>query len=75
MISSAKASADSTPVSPCPLVLGTAAPVPAPHSHPPLYSMEGISSCQATERGHPAVLLVRPDWRATNSRHNQWVKT
>ena len=47
----------------CPLVMGAAVLAVHQHSPPLLYSTEGISSCQMTERSHPAVLSVHHHWK------------
>ena len=53
---STEGSVDLSRVLPCPLVMGAAAPVAPRHSYPLLYSMEGVSSCQVTERSSLSTL-------------------
>ena len=65
---STEGSVDSSQVPPHPMVMGTAALAIHRHSHPLLYSTDGISSCQVTERSHPAVLSVHHHWRGKDPR-------
>ena len=60
---------------PHPLVMGAAILAVHWHSPPLLYSMEGISSCQATERSHPAVLSVHHHWKVRTLGCSHWAKT
>ena len=71
----AKGSVDSSQVPPHPLVMGAGAPVTPWHSPPLLCSTEGISSCQATERRHPAVLSVHHHWTTRTPDCGHWTKT
>ena len=45
------------------------------HSHPLLYSMEGISSCQVTERRCPAAPSAHHHWKARTPGCGHWMKT